>query len=281
MHRHAFLLTFSVVVLRASLAFEAGVRPWVENEDKSSLENACYMSDTNINGDNLNYGLDNKFTSVELCVDFCGDLAGANYFVWSDTSFFDPEYHYSCWCKANQKSTGASPGTTSGPLNHLRAPDLRPASGNLAASNQAHVLGYYSKVSDGPDGKSNYQQTTQLRHYLFFQTGINNWFINDVMGINQGYAFFTGTEQCITESTGTWEYWDSGVGDWVADPTARATCTDFVPPPPVEQCNMGSLCDACGVPLLFEGNVYCCKEHCDYGWIDYDPNLSPMCQCGL
>lgn len=112
-------------------------------------------------------------------------------------------------------------------------------------------------------------------------SSFQNWFINDATGINQGYALNTGSETCITDSTGVWEFYDFGVGDWVPDPTAQTVCVDEVPPPPEEQCNTGSLCDGCVVTLPFGDTVYCCKEQCQYGWINYDPNTNPMCQCGV
>lgn len=249
-------------------------------------EKACIEPNTDITGNNVNDGLSSKFSSMSECIDYCRGTSGANYFVWSDETFFDPNYQFTCWCKANKLDTSYSTGTFSGPLNC--APEANCCSnihftstGSLANSDQSHVLGYYSMVSDGEDGHPNYQQTTQLRSYMFYRSNIKNWFINDATGINQGYALNTGSETCITDSTGVWEFYDFGVGDWVPDPTAQTVCVDEVPPPPEEQCNTGSLCDGCVVTLPFGDTVYCCKEQCQYGWINYDPNTNPMCQCGV
>lgn len=140
-------------------------------------EKACIEPNTDITGNNVNDGLSSKFSSMSECIDYCRGTSGANYFVWSDETFFDPNYQFTCWCKANKLDTSYSTGTFSGPLNC--APEANCCSnihftstGSLANSDQSHVLGYYSMVSDGEDGHPNYQQTTQLRSYMFYRSNI-------------------------------------------------------------------------------------------------------------
>ncbi|TRY68819.1 hypothetical protein TCAL_12896 [Tigriopus californicus] len=96
------------------------------------------------------------------------------------------------------------------------------SSGDLASSNQAHILGNYNLVSDDAEGRPIYQLDSSLPRFIFYRSGINNWFVNDQTGINQGYALNTGTEECISDSTGVWEYWDGNA--WVQDLYTSAIC---------------------------------------------------------
>ena len=52
------------------------------------------------------------------------------------------------------------------------------STGPLADSGQNHVLGHYSKFSDGPD-YWNYQQTAGYRRTLWYNLSIKAWFIGN------------------------------------------------------------------------------------------------------
>lgn len=121
------------------------------------------------------------------------------------------------------------------------------SSGNLASSNQAHILGNYFLISEDDEGRPIYQQDSSLTRFIFYRSGINvstfihlqdlfyksssevdklgmlqHWYVNDQTGINQGYAFNPGTEECISDSTGIWEYWDGSA--WTQDPYTSVSC---------------------------------------------------------
>ena len=55
-------------------------------------------------GEELNFGLNNKFTTVEECINFCETeyRNEAKYFVWSDERLGDPGYENACWCKSTK-----------------------------------------------------------------------------------------------------------------------------------------------------------------------------------
>ena len=56
------------------------------------------------------------------------------------------------------------------------------STGPLADSGQNHVLGYYSKLSDGPGDYWNYQQTAGYKRKLWYNPSIKAWFIGDNLG---------------------------------------------------------------------------------------------------
>ena len=66
------------------------------------------------------------------------------------------------------------------------------STGPLADSGQNHVLGYYSKLSDGPGDYWNYQQTAGYKRKLWYNPSIKAWFIGDNLGRKKIYIqFFT------------------------------------------------------------------------------------------
>ena len=73
----------------------------------------------------------------------------------------------------------------------------------------------------------------------------------------------------------------------VEDDKAFMSCQDAPgptpgpgPDPEEEQCMTGSACDGCNMYVEYNGIKYCCKNDCNYGWINVDPSTDPLCQCG-
>ena len=64
------------------------------------------------------------------------------------------------------------------------------STGPLADSGQNHVLGYYSKLSDGPGDYWNYQQTAGYKRKLWYNPSIKAWFIGDNLGRKKIYILF-------------------------------------------------------------------------------------------
>ena len=56
------------------------------------------------------------------------------------------------------------------------------STGPLADSGQNHVLGYYTKLSDGPGDYWNYQQTEGYKRKLWYSPSLKAWWIGDHLG---------------------------------------------------------------------------------------------------
>ena len=107
-----------------------------------------------------------------------------------------------------------------------------------------------------------------------------------------GYAMGQGTYVCPEFKADGWKYYDfEDTGDWALDPTSRMVCVDDVidptttettPRQPTEdECMSGEACENCHQTASVNGVTYCCKQHCDIGWISVDTTQTPMCKCGL
>lgn len=218
----------------------------------------CFDHDVDIEGDNINDGLENTFADAESCQNFClTKIAGAKFFTWADSSFFDPLYHLSCFCKADARDKKDTTGIVSGPVDCDAAGGCcrhvyLDSDGLLADSEQKHVIGNYYYHSDGPDGRANYKQVEESQQYLYYMPtlGVSSqlcfrhsltacrllhvllftlfsqrWYVGDVIGVNLCYASNLGTAVCPEDLGPDWEYWGfDTTGDWVADPLAYVEC---------------------------------------------------------
>ena len=63
------------------------------------------------------------------------------------------------------------------------------STGPLADSGQNHILGYYAKLSNGPEGYWNYQQTSEIKRKLWYNPSIKAWFIGDHLGLYYNIGF--------------------------------------------------------------------------------------------
>ena len=113
----------------------------------------------------------------------------------------DETYHFSCWLKSSIEGHFPSQGsisgtcdctpettttttTTSNPSGSCCQNLYFSSTGPLADSGQNHVLGYYTKLSNGPDGCWNYQQTSsEIKRKLCYNPSIKAWFIGDHLGL--------------------------------------------------------------------------------------------------
>ena len=57
------------------------------------------------------------------------------------------------------------------------------STGPLADSGQNHILGYYAKLSNGPEGYWNYQQTAGHKRKLWYSPSLKAWWIGDHLGL--------------------------------------------------------------------------------------------------
>ena len=115
----------------------------------------------------------------------------------------DETYHFSCWLKSSIEGHFPSQGSISGTCDCT--PDTTTtttttpsnpsgsccqnlyfsSTGPLAESGQSHVLGYYTKLSDGPGDYWNYQQTENIyghKRKLWYSPSLKAWWIGDHLG---------------------------------------------------------------------------------------------------
>ena len=128
--------------------------------------------------------------------------------------------------------------------------------GPLGNSEQKYVLGYYSKLSDGPEDYWNYKKNESSTKKLWYNPDrhVQAWIIgNDLgtyigintklqklakilshLGTSRGFALAYGTNTCPENLPRIWEYWhwqkEEGrafeTGEWVKDDKAYMACVD-------------------------------------------------------
>ena len=116
--------------------------------------------------------------------------------------------------------------------------------GLLADSEQAHVIGTYEYVSEGPDGRLNYRQNENWQKYLYYYTGFGinvsttmfenglestwtqfkEWYIGDAPGANAFYAYCEDNALCPEDLGPYWKYYAFNTGETIQDPDVTVTC---------------------------------------------------------
>jgi hypothetical protein len=76
----------------------------------------CFDHNLDITGPSVNGENVDHFDTAVQCQDFCNCIADANFFSWADGTFFDPDFHLACHCKAEKASVAVSAGIVSGPV---------------------------------------------------------------------------------------------------------------------------------------------------------------------
>ena len=115
----------------------------------------------------------------------------------------DETYHFSCWlksiieghfpsqgsisgtCDCTPDTTTTTTTTPSNPSGSCCQNLYFSSTGPLAESGQSHVLGYYTKLSDGPGDYWNYQQTENIyghKRKLWYSPSLKAWWIGDHLG---------------------------------------------------------------------------------------------------
>lgn len=189
----------------------------------------CFSYDTDIGSTDLNNGLANKFFSASECQAFCRTVATSAFFTWTDVTFVDPNYHYSCWCTPDNANAQAKVGSVSGPnycgdSNTCCDRIMVASTGPITTSVQSHVLGTYTKTTLNANGHQNYQQDGLGGAAMYFYASVGAWYIGEAVGFNAAYATSEGAAKCVEQVQVPWDFWSPSTNSWIIDDTMTTYC---------------------------------------------------------
>merc|ERR1712080_713058 len=130
-------------------------------------------------------------------------------------------------------------------------------------------LGHFTRNGQ-TGGRPSYRQIDRgLKNYLYYQSGVEVWYVGDILGANQGGLI------------------NFGDAKWVEDKGLKVTCegpgphpTTQRPDPRPEACTFGESCRGCGVTVMVNGVTYYCASDCDHGEVNvWEENGRVECKC--
>ena len=189
----------------------------------------CYSYDTDIGSIDLNNGLNNKFNTAQECQAFCTTIATSAFFTWTDVTFSDPNYHYSCWCTPDNANSQVKVGSVSGPnycgdSNVCCEKIMVASSGGITTSVQSHILGTYSRYSESANGHQNYKQDAIGGAFMYYYAPLGMWYIGEAIGFNAAYATNEGDAICSEQVQQLWDFWSPSTNSWIIDNTMTTYC---------------------------------------------------------
>ena len=141
---------------------------------------------------------------------------------------------------------------------------------------QTDTRGFYVKTNESSSLPWNYQQIKGYQRYLYYNTNLKTWYINEKLGHNGGYVKVKSDQNC-PENLPTEAFSYANSGTFSALPNAKFICRNAVPESAPDACITGEKCRDC-VNVDFQGELYCCNNYCGSAKIGISSKNG--CTCG-